>query len=164
MLDKIKQFHIKHQYYVSVKPIPNMPGCITCFPQNLINNKLELNKTYLIDEANEEIEIYSQSCGKDITKKVIKTFKYGIRLLIMGDILLKSLDRGISRHLIVVEPPEKNLFELLRLSINKEELVLEKELCVNFRELLLGRINNDVKPEVVDCYRQIVKCFEQGEL
>lgn len=162
MLNKIIKFHIDHKYYVSIKSIPNMSGCVVHFPANLINNKPELNKTYLINDK--EIEIYSQKCGQDIVKKSIQTAKYGMRLLIMGDILLKSLERGISRHLIVIEPPNKNLFELLTLSINKEELMLERELCVNFRDLLLGKVSSSVKPELVECYKQIVKCFEEGEL
>jgi len=68
----------------------------------------------------------------------------------------------MSRKLIIVEPPEKNMFQLLEMNMNKEELALERELCVNFRELLLGKDSKNVKTEVKECYYQIVECFENG--
>lgn len=160
-MNDILKFHIQNNYYVKVSRVPKTKGCIVVFPQDLIRNYIKTIRTYIITD-NDEIEIYNQEDDK-IESSVVQAHKINIRLLLFEDILLRTLNRGISRHLIKIEG-EKNLFTLLDLGLNKEELEKENSLCLYFRKLLIGKVENDVSLELEKPYLQIVECFENGGL
>jgi hypothetical protein len=162
-LDKLIKFHIDHNYYVKIKPLPRMIGCVVEFPKNIIKKLPEINRSYIINDK--LIDIFHVETGKDIDTKSVSISKFGIRLLIMEDILIRTIQRQISRKLIFVENRIKDsIFDVLKIDMNKDELILEKELCLIFRGLLAGKVDYEVKKEIEESYRVLFNCFESGGL
>ena len=98
-MNKIVKFHIDNNYYVKIQPIPNLIGCTATFPPNLLTNQPGYIKTYTVNEKLSYIEILS-TLNK--TLRHINVNKIVIRLLITEDILLNTINRGISRHLMII--------------------------------------------------------------
>lgn len=165
-MNKVIQFHIDSGYYVKVKPLPKMAGCFAVFPENKFTAQTEANRTYIINTEPSHIEMFHLDYGKDIISKKIHIDKIAIRLLILEDILLQTLARKISKSLILVENSyDTNVFNILDIPMDEEELELEKELCLKFRELLAGKVWHDVaNSKFVECYRVVLECFENGGL
>jgi hypothetical protein len=165
-VNKIIQFHIDSGYYVKVKPLPKLAGCITTFPANKLTAQTETNRTYLINTDPSYIEIFHLEVGKDIISKKIHIDKIAMRLLILEDILLQTLARKISKKLILVEgDADRSVFTILDVALDEEELALEKELCLKFRELLAGKVWYDVaNSKFAECYKIVLECFENGGL
>ena len=166
-MNKITLFHIEHKYYIQVKPLPNMIGCIVRFPCNSFINKQEINRTYIINNDPYNIELFNVEKGKQIIQKRIYAQKIAVRVLILQDILLKTLSYNISTKLILVENGkiQKNIFKALNVDMDENDILLEKELCLKFRNLLSGKVENDIdNVEIAKSYRQLLECFEKGEL
>ena len=160
-MKKVISFHIKNGYYVKVKPVPNIAGCFVTFPTNLIYSLGELSKTYIINRDRYEIEVYELEKKEKIHSKVIHADKYNVRLLIIQDILLKTLLRNMSKSLIVAEG-EKTIFDMLSISLDKEDAEIEKVLCLKFSSLLEGEIEHDIDSKIKSSYLQLLKFFESG--
>lgn len=157
-MQELLQFHIDHNYYINIQAVPNTIGCIVNFPPNLFLHKPEIKRLYLINEDLAYIDIYHTEHNKTISKN-IKIEKFGIRLLILEDVSLITVKMGMSTKLIL-----GNLFTILKINMTKEELELEKNLCIKFRELLIGKENVCVIEELNNCYRKVLECFENGGL
>ncbi len=164
-MNKITQFHIDHGYYVKIKPLPKMIGCFATFPANRLMSQPEANRTYIVNTEPSCIEVFHIDYGSDIISKKIHSDKFSLRLLILEDILLQTVARKMSRNLILVDgTDEKSVFTLLDVMMSQEELDLEKELCLRFRELLSGKVEYDVDASIADSYKKVLECFENGGL
>jgi hypothetical protein len=162
----IIQFHIDNNYYVNVKSIPDMIGCFVHFPSNYFLERSETNITYLIEPDPIHIEIYEMAPGKDMHSHTVPATWSSARLLVLEDILLRTLARKIAQTLIVVDDTEgKNVFDALRLELDAEDALLEKELLSKFREMILGKVDTDIlNHELAEGYRLVLNCFESGGL
>lgn len=78
----------------------------------------------------------------------------------MEDIILKTFDLDLSKDLITVYDNRK-LFDILSINLNKEDTQIEQVLCVKFRKLLHGEVDD---LENVEGYQQLVDIFETGGL
>lgn len=133
-MNNIAGFHISNNYYVKIKPIPNMLGCIAIFPKNLFTLQPEITRTYIINENPTSVEIYNTENNKT-TMTEITVEKHEVRLVILKDILFTTIERGISTKLIVIEGSKSsNIFSVLTMDMTKEELELERNLCIEFRK------------------------------
>ena len=162
----IIQFHIDNDYYVNVKSLPNMTGCFVHFPHNYFLEHPETNITYLIESDPLRIEIYETIPGKEMRSNSILVTKSSARLLVLEDILLRTLVRKIAQVLIIVDKTaEKNVFDALHLTLDEEDALLEKELLGKFRNLILGKVDNNIlNHELAEGYRLVLNCFENGGL
>jgi len=159
-MKKITKFHIDNKYYVKVQPISSLIGCCVEFPTNLLTNQPGYIKTYIVNEDPSYIEVLC-SLDKHKTRK-INVSRIIVRLLITEDILLNTIKRGISRHLIIIDGERySNIFHILKLNLSPEELEQEKDLCIKFRELLIGK---ESKETCVSGFEEVLKCFENGGL
>ena len=115
-MKKIIQFHIDNNYCVDVKPIPNLVGCCATFPPNILTNQPGYIKTYIVSEYPSYVEVLS-SLDKQKTRR-IDIDRIVIRLLITEDILLNTINRGLSRHLIVIDGGAKNnTFHIIKINL-----------------------------------------------
>lgn len=135
-----------------------MLGCVVNFPLNRFIRQLAITRTYIVNENPPYIELYHTENGKISTKK-IDVEKFGIRLLILTDVSLRTVMMGMSTKLMVGD-----LFTMLRMDMTKEESELERDLCLRFRTLLSGKENVDGIEKFGDCYRKVLECFENGGL
>lgn len=148
----IVNFHVKHNYYVSIEPIKNFCGCSVIFPKNKLMNIPELNKTYILYSTNYTIEYYVQLKLKD----TIQAHNNNIKLLVVQDILLTTLRRNMSRHLLLSK--EKRLFELLEFEQTKTQKAEEAKLCKEFSNILSGQATGSN----IEGYDQLLSYFEKG--
>ena len=163
-MNQLVQFHIDHNYYIKIRPLPKINGCIAIFPHNLFIPKPIIKRTYIINENPICVDVYNTEHNKTTSKK-IDTEKFGIRLLVLEDVLLRTIGMGMSTKLIIVENTEKgDIFSLLKLDMTTEELELERDLCIEFRKLLTGKEKCEVKDRLSDCYERVLECFENGGL
>ncbi len=165
-MNPIIQFHRDSGYYVKVQPLPKMAGCMATFPTNRLTIQPETKRTYIVNAEANFIELFNLDCGKDIISKKVHVNKIAMRLLILEDILLQSLARKISKNLILVEDSDdRSVFTILDVLMDQEELELEKELCLKFRELLSGKVWYGVEnSRFAECYQIVLECFENGGL
>jgi hypothetical protein len=99
------------------------------------------------------------------TSRHINVDKIVVRLLITEDILLNTIKRGLSRHLIIIDGGAKhNTFHIIKINLTKEELELEKDLCIRFRKLLLSKDRKESNGIDISGFEEVLKCFEQGGL
>jgi hypothetical protein len=160
-MNKIIKFHIDNDYYVKIKPLPNLVGCCAIFPPNLLTNQPGYFKTYIVGENPDSIEVFVSP--STFPSKIIYAHKTIIRLLITEDILLNTVKRGISRHLMIIDGGLNNVFNVLKIQLSPAELELEKDLCIRFRELLLGKDRKGVALDYSG-FEEVLKCFENGGL
>lgn len=165
-MNDIIQFHIDHKYYVDVKTIPKMVGCMVSFPANQFAEQPEAHITYLIESKPLRIEVYDLEEGSEINVRKVQVTRSCARILVLEDILLRTLKRKIAQCLIVVDKSkQKNVFDALALEMDAGALTLEKELLLKFRELILGKVDTDIlNDELAEGYRLILDCFENGGL
>lgn len=165
-MNNIIQFHIDHGYYVNVKTLSNIIGCAVNFPPNYIINQPGSNITYLIENNPLRIEVYDLEDGHEINFHSLKVTKSSARVLVLEDILLRTLKRKIAQCLILVdENNNKNIFDTLLLEMDDEVLELEKRLLLKFRELILGKVDTEIENiELAKGYRLVLDCFENGGL
>jgi hypothetical protein len=162
-MNKIVKFHIDNNYYVNIKSISNFVGCTSTFPPNLFTHQPGYIKTYTVNEEQSFIEVFS-SINKQKCRR-IDVNKTAIRLLITEDILLNTIKRGMSRHLIVIDGGKyNNTFHILKINLTKEELEEEKDLCIRFRKLLLGKDRKESNGIDISGFEEVLECFENGGL
>jgi hypothetical protein len=158
-MNKLIQFHIKNNYYVKITPLDKAIGCCATFPPNLLTNQPGYFKTYIVGENPDSIEVFE---NVNSSSRVIDVPRIVIRLLITEDILLNTIKRGISRHLMVVDGGKQtNTFHILKINLTKEELEEEKDLCIRFRQMLVGKERKGID---VSGFEEVLKCFENGGL
>jgi hypothetical protein len=165
-LEKIKDFHIQNNYYVNIQPLKTSLGCVVNFPKNVIHNFKNVDITYMISHNYDNIDIFYVE-ESETKSKNIQTLIFNTRLLILEDILLKSLQRGISKELVVIDSNriKSNIFSIIGVKLSEEHLNLEKELCSVFLKLLEGNIIKDIKDDLLlKGYEQVFNCFENGGL
>jgi len=165
-VNNIIQFHIDHNYYVNVKSLPKMAGCCVEFPANHFEKRPKNTVTYLIETNPFRIEIYEVEDGTNLNVRKVDATQSSARVLVLEDILLRTLSRKLAQCLIIVDGTEgKNVFDALSFTMGTRELELEKELLYKFRELILGKVDNEVEdPELAEGYRLVLNCFENGGL
>ena len=165
-INELKKFHIDNNYYVNIKPLDKMLGCYVFFPENVLQNKKSVTRTYIISEDYQEIEVFHTENDKT-TSKTTTTKRFNTRLLILEDILLRSISRNISKDLVLIDGGkiQSNIFEIVGVKLSQEDLKLEKELCEFFLVLLDGKaVENIEDPVLLNGYEQVLECFEKGGL
>jgi hypothetical protein len=71
----------------------------------------------------------------------------------------------MSRHLIVIDGGKyNNTFHILKINLTKEELEEEKDLCIRFRKLLLGKDRKESNGIDISGFEEVLECFENGGL
>ena len=126
----------------------------------------EAHITYLIESQPLRIEVYDLEEGSEINVHKITVPRSCARILVLEDILLRTIKRKIAQCLIVVDKSKnKNVFDALALEMDAGALTLEKELLLKFRELVMGKVENNIlNDELAEGYRLILNCFENGGL
>lgn len=164
-MNSLIQFHIDHHYYVHIKPIAGTIGFTAHFPANIFHKMSSLDRTYIVCNDGEDIEIFDRVDFKQSKSRNFTVTKFSMRVLILQDVLLQTLARKMSQRLIVVDKEAyENIFEILKVDLTPDEALLEKELCIKFRELILGRIDRNIKDDLAASYDMLIKCFEKGGL
>jgi hypothetical protein len=165
-VDDVIKFHIDNNYYVDVKSLPKMQGCCVTFPANHAAKYAETTITYLLENTPWIIEKYELIHGQNLNVRKIPTTKSSIRILVLEDILLRTIARKLAQRLIIVDKTEgKNVFDALSLEMEGESLVLERDLLSKFRDLIMGKVNHNIEnPELLEGYRLVLNCFENGGL
>jgi hypothetical protein len=161
VLDIIK-FHIDNNYYVNIIPITKLIGCQAQFPANILLNVPETTITYLIEQDPLRIEIYENN----IKPHNVVIPKYSARLLVLVDILMRTIARNLSPALILVEDAkEKTVFDTLDLELSTSDQDAEKKMLILLRNFLVsGEAENDIEETLLDGYRMMLDCFENGGL
>jgi hypothetical protein len=161
----IVKFHIDHNYYVSIKSIPDTIGFTALFPKNIFARMPELHRTYIICNDGESLEVFDRVESKRCKSTVIDATKFSSRVFILEDVLLKTIAYKMSQKLLVIEgTTSKNILDLLPLQLNDADTALEQELCIKFRDLVLGRIDRNIRYDLAPSYDMLVKFFEKGGL
>lgn len=164
MIDIVK-FHIDHKYYVSIKPIKDVIGFTALFPKNVLTKLPQLHRTYIVCNDGESIEVFDRVESQKCTSIMIDATRFSSRILILEDVLLKTIAYKMSQKLLVIEGSQsKNILELLRFPMSDVEIALEQELCIKFRDLVLGRIDRNIRFDLAPSYDMLVKFFEKGGL
>lgn len=151
----IIQFHVKNNYYVSVKPIDKLCGCIAEYPENKLKNIPKITKTYILCDKTYKIDYYV-NIGNIKKTDTIYANSANIRILVAQDVLLTTLKLGMISTLII--PLQKNLFETLSIPQTNQEKQKEARLCVEYSKLLSG----EVPDRNVEGYDQLLSYFENG--
>ena len=160
-MSKIIDFHIKNGYYVKIKSLDPLNGCLVEFPRNIFRNINQINQTYVLNINPYSIDLcISDENKKVLAKNNVNATCHNIRMLVIEDIVLTAWKKGFPQKLIVTEK-NKKILDLLKIEQSNEERRIEIELYEIVKKLLSGESIDDSKIEGCD---QVIKVFEKGGL
>lgn len=168
---KLKEFHVKNDYYVKVQELNSKEfvGCTVKFPQNVLKkNKIyEKKRIYMINKDYLSVDIFTVS-NNETSHRTIETLPYESRFFVIVDIVLQAYILNISPELIIIVNTDNNILnkkmvDIIQIDMSNKHRMFESKLLHSFGQVVNNNIDmNNVDINIIESVKKLQDFISDG--